>query len=597
MLQNLLEAALYLFASWTLSYHLLLLVRLPAKYTGGLSLVIFSLLVVFAWRRWKHVISLPQTNPIWFLWSIAVLSLGTGIFTLVVSRPDADDLVYFHRALVQLSHLDCPFFTTDTLHNVPDLPPFSYVHIMTSYEPLVAMVANWLRIDPLSAYHNISAFVLGVLLPIPYALLYRQFGVTHRSTILATLILLLFLLIDGNLHRSFGNFSLVRLWQGKVILIAFLLPLTLLFAYRYFREPTAHNFILLVLSGVSASGLSSSGIFLFPMFLFAISTACILSFGFSLIALKRAVLLNLGSIYCGGIAFALLTGLIPPISDSAVWDLGPAIWSQTLELVIGDRATLVRNLLILLILPLVGLKKPGAWFLFWLTIAIGVLFTNPIFGPFWFEHLRSGAYWRIAYLFPLPLSVGLIVPALIDNKDMGSYWLHISTVIVTGLAIFFASQYTVLFPPKGAAPVYFKMPWEYKLPPVELAFARSVSGRLQNKNLLAPQGVSVTLGLINPTIKFEATRFGTTLNILNNAGQYNEGLRREKAQLLVDACARDPEVYAAFLQSLSTGVNAVVTRDCQTTLLPKLADLQELGFGRWLEVERNNGYVLLLRHD
>jgi hypothetical protein len=174
------ETAVQFFASWTIAYHLALLTRLPAQLSLLLLLTIFPTSFFFDRHRLKSLkVSLRQLrNPL----ALGVFSfcLLLGLLTCFGSRPDFDDFSFFHRVLVQLQHLDQPFFLTDTSHNLPGLPALSLTHTMTSYEPLVGLAANWLKLDPVWAYQNLSAFVVAFLLPLVYFSLYRQFRLRYR---------------------------------------------------------------------------------------------------------------------------------------------------------------------------------------------------------------------------------------------------------------------------------------------------------------------------------------------------------------------------------------------------------------------------------
>lgn len=618
----LIEVVLQIFSSWTIAYHFALATGSPAKLTYIPFLAILLLLIGLSWRRWKRTlwVSIGQ----WWFWpGIIGLALITGSFTLFTSRPDYDDFDYFHRGLAQLQHMDQPFILTDTTHRVSGQPPpFSTLHLITSYEPLLAMGAALLGVDPLSVYQNFSAFIAGIILPIVYVLLYRQFRLNQALALLATLCALLFLLLDGNLHRSFGNFSLVRLWQGKVILVAILIPLTLLLAYRFLSYPSLNKLSLAAMASICAVGLSGSGVFLIPILIFCVSLAYLFSYRFSYKRLKRVIILNLASFYPAAIVIGLVLGLIPRPVDTTVWNaIWPLNWWDNLALVIGDNPTLIRNLLILLGLPVVSLVSTAkfsrggsnvellgveAWpaslapskslvwplkrFFVFLFIILCIIVANPISGWLWMRLIQPAAYWRVTYLFPLPWCSGLIVCSLRGFKANPSHWLRVGVAMCAILATINAYQFSVF------SQLRFKAPWDYKFFPQEFAFTRSISERVQGRNLLGPESVVVVLGLINPSVKFEATRPVSTLHTFYNVNQPKEGSRRLAAQELITTCKRSPENEAALLQSLELGVNAIVMQDCGELLLTLSNSLDKVMPGKWQEVERNNGYVLFLRH-
>jgi hypothetical protein len=551
----------------------------------------FVPLIAVGLRKWRRRSAnrCALTDEEWAVFGIAALALLVGVFCMLQWRPDADDFSFFRRAAVQLEHLELPFIRLDTSHNVPGLPPISQLHILTSYEPLVAMGAHAVGVDPLRIYQNVSALVVGVLLPIIYVLLYRKFRLDRTQALLASSFAIAFLLLDGNVHRSFGNITLVRFWQGKTILWGLLLPMIFLLALRFLSRPTFAGFCLVAMAGICAVGLSGSGVFLMPVFVFALSVAHLLSYGFSRPRLKRALMLNLASFYCAVVAVGLFTGLIPQPAETTAWDIWAPGWWQNLNLVIdGSLASLGRDLVILLIVPIVALVKPLNRFPVILSVVLCLMFANPLLGPVWVEVLHSASYWRLAYLFPMPWCAGLVACLItrLSLRDMQAR-LRAATAAIAILMVAVAFQTPVL---QG-----LRTPWTYQFGSQELAFSRSVSGQLQGKSVLAPQDVVIVMGLLDPSITFESTRRAQTLHAFRNVGQVDEGVRRSDAQELVYKCVRSPERDEALLRSCQGSVDAVVVRECQAEHLAALVELLASAPGQWEEVERNNGYILFMR--
>jgi len=72
---------------------------------------------------------------------LLILGLAYAIIALFVRRPNQDDVVYFHRALTQLLHLNQPISVRQTSVDM-DAATFSPVHLATSYEMLMACLGN-----------------------------------------------------------------------------------------------------------------------------------------------------------------------------------------------------------------------------------------------------------------------------------------------------------------------------------------------------------------------------------------------------------------------------------------------------------------------
>ncbi len=589
------EAALQVLASWTLAYHLCLLARLPAELIVAPFAAFVLPLFALSARRWSRAISrlrsptARRNRNARFLLATFALCLVTSGFTLFTSKPDRDDFSFFHRALVQLSRPDAPFTLEDTGHNRGGLPALSLPHAMTSYEHGVAMSASLLGADPLWAYQNAGAFVAAFLLPLVYLLLYRELGLRKTAALTSTGVALLFLILDGNQHQSFGNFGLVRCWQGKVILVMLGVPATLLFAHRFLRRPSLQHFGGVALAGIAAVGLSGSGIFMSPILVAGASAAYLFGYGPSRSRLRRAVLLNLASFYCAGIAVAFFLGFLPQPADTSVWEaFGTTDWRANLDLVIGGTPALLRDLLILVALPWVALKPVSSRFLIGLSLALCLMFANPLMGPFWIGQLHTTAYWRLAYLLPLPLCAGLAVSALPSRgRTRRQALLGAGAVATVALATGIAYKSSVL---SGTA---LKPAGEYRFEPVPLAFSRSALAFLRGRNVLAPPELVVVLGLLDPGMRFESGRPRHTRHVFRNAGERAEGERRVAAQQRVTLGEPSPRLDAAFRSSLRNGVDAVVFESMSHQEVSQLMASEP---GRW-EVKRALGYVLIFRSD
>ncbi|MEM8805747.1 MAG: DUF6077 domain-containing protein [Cyanobacteria bacterium P01_G01_bin.38] len=565
---TLLQIIIQFFASWTAAYHFSLLIRLPAKFTYVPFLCIVSIVLYLFYKdnlkSLKHHRFWPKGQGLSVLGTF-FFCLLLGELTVFISRPNLDDFSYFHRVLVQLENLDQPFFLGDTSHNMAGLPALSLMHVMTSYEPLVGLLANWLGLDPLWVYQNLIGLIVAALFPITYILLYEQLGLSRYASLWAAIAASLFLLWDGNLHRSFGNFAFTRCWQGKGILITLLIPLAGLFCIRFLRYPSWRKFSLMAMVAISGVGLSGSGVFLIPLLIFAIAASYGIAFGNSWRRWKRSLIVCFAAFYPVGIAIAFNINLLPPPSNVSIWiDVWPNNWWQNiLQLVIGDTETLVRNVLILLILPLMGLSQLNSRFLVGLSIVLSLMFVNPLLGPVWLSLIKPGAYWRLAYLFPLPLCAGLIVSPNIWRKIKHRAWLRglrIGMATMIGLSFVQAYQLPALphkDPPK-ADPIYWKMPGEYKLVKSDLAFAQMISDQVSNRSVLTSEPMVGVLGLINSTVRFEATRPVETIHIFRNfKNSESIGENRVTAQKTTQTC----KPTAAFWQSLDN-VDALIIHKC-----------------------------------
>ena len=122
------------------------------------------------------------------------MGIACGITVLFVRRPNQDDIVYFHRALTQLSHLSHPIFTRQTSVDV-DAAAFSPVHLATSHEMLMALLGHFLGIDPLYFYQVIGHVVAIFSMPFVFYWCVRRFELERWPAVCGALCAVIFLLL------------------------------------------------------------------------------------------------------------------------------------------------------------------------------------------------------------------------------------------------------------------------------------------------------------------------------------------------------------------------------------------------------------------
>ena len=580
----LIESVSIAFGCWTLAYHLCLLLGLPAR-LAWVPLIAVSFPVLFIVATSKRHRALPGARPRpWLLAGTAALSLAAGFFTLVTSRPNMDDISFFHRALVQSGQMDRPFFTTSTVYDVPGLPSLSGLHSLSSYEPLMAIAGSWLGDDPLWFYQNMGAFLAGVLLPIVLVLWFRHLGLRPSEALAATAAVLIFLVSDGNTVRSFGNTSLVRLWQGKCIVWTLLIPAGLLFCDRFLRDPSVYRFLLIFTTGVGAVGLSNSGMVLYITLVFCASGSYLLTYGLSRRRLIRALALNAGSAYCVAVGTAFAAGLLGR-TDMSAWVGFPSNWPINVNLVIGGYRALARDVLLLTLVPFLVLPRRKSRFIIFYSLMLIATVLNPLTGRWVMAIVTPASYWRFIYVLPLPLCAGLIVRCFVSGKMRFPVFARLTGGILTLTATAYAYR----------APVFIdcqpKPVTAYKLPLNETILARKsalISGVAQI--VLAPEEPAWVMSLMNPSLRFVSIRIPEALHVFRNANRALEGEQRVAAQGLVTDGEATPERLQALREVLRRRLDAIV-------LTPQafrvLAGVLESEKRPWRIVERTDHYIML----
>lgn len=585
------------FAAWTASYHVILLGQLPAWTTTVPFLILLPLLLAWSRRDWSKVVHGPRRE-----WGFAtgVLILGgiLGFAALGIANYNPDDYNFFHRALVQASRLDQPFALTETGHLPAGLPQLSLLHAMTSYEPAVALIARLLGADPLGCYQNGGELLGVVLLTVVLALLYRQFRLGPRMAFAATVFAVLYMATDVRLPCSYGNI-LLYCWTGKVLLWGVLLPWTIVLVLRFLRHPCLSRWVLVLLAGVCAPGLSGSGVFLFPVEVTCVSVAYLLQGRLGWKRLRRAALVNTGSFYCLVIAALGILGVIPRPSNCDVWiQEFPGDWLQNLGLIFSGREVVLRDALLVLIVPLFALPRLPARLAVLLAAAVLLIVANPLAGPLWMRIVTPGAYWRFTFLLPLAWYAGLVVPALVRGHRTRLCMIGSRTIAVAAIAAALVAWHLSLYwPTRIRSELHVKSPWALRLPQREAEFARLAIPHLRGRFILGPQNVCICIALLDPQLKFYAIR--GTQHIFANAGFPAEGRRRVAAQSAVTQGkveeGRSAELAATLKESLNHGVDAVILVDSEPVRHRVMPQLAASAAGRWRLTVAGGGYALFLR--
>jgi len=591
----LVDFTVLLFACWTVAYHITLASRLPAIYAYGLFVLLAvpaALLITRMRRGLANVV--PGTKLETRLVHAGILALGTlsAYLSTLVSRPDWDDLGFFHRALVQYGHMDAPFFRVDTMHNITGLTVVSPVHLMTSWEMASAFTSRPFGMDPVVFYHNVACAAAAFLVPVVYYLLYRTLGLERWKSLAASFGAVIFLWYDGNLHHSFGNMSFVRLYQGKAVFFTVLVPLLFVFALRYIKVPRLYSWLMLFLACVCGAGLSSSALFICPAILFVLSTSH-LSGELSIKGrdfmplLKEFFILNFAGIYC--IILLLLSyGTMGYYMSRAEEQ---ATWWASVGTVTGGGWSLAWYGLLLFAVPLLALDVK--WRRFWVFYSLGlvVIFFNPVTGPLWARVVS--VYSRFVYLLPLPMCAGLAAALMAslpgrvqDRRYFRAGYILLAVLVLCGALAYKRPTFSKL------DYVFYKAPLDYKFDQPVLAFCRAASGIIRGRNLLAPEEVAVVSPLLDGSLRLEAARELYTVELFSRAGMGEEGLRRRRAQDFVESGGTGPDNAAAFDTSIRGGVDAVVAR---SGVAPMVQD--ELGRlpGQWSPAYNDGLFALFIK--
>jgi hypothetical protein len=613
-------------AFWTLAYQLVLIVRSPAKTIMWSFLVMAVAGFFLLWRLWKKTNATPGKGFRCHLSHLLLLILGLAyaITVLFVRRPNQDDVVYYHRALTQLSALNQPLFLRQTSVDM-DAAAFSPVHLATSYEMFMAFMGHYLGIDPLYFYQVVGHVFAAFSLPFVFYWCSRIFGLNRWLAAVGAFFGIGFLLLADK--SSFGTllgavkslqsadpagwvgFSTLSgyMWQGKPIVLILFLPMGLALSYRFFSRGKSSDLVWLTLLGVAGVGLSNPALYLLPAIIGCSWIAIITLELFdhrsreSLWRLIRlGLLLTIPLAYPIAILALLKMDIIPKPVD--IHMLGPRYmpWREAVDYAVGGRAEYLRDVVLMIAVPLLVVRGRNGLFLFFYLCAVWVFCLNPLLARMWMANILAPTYFRLVYLLQLPLLCTLIAGAGSQLAQKGRVMnARAQTVLaLSAIVVAFVGSYHGLsiLPRDARQGIGWKSPRECQLLPTNLDFAKAAGPYIAHAKLLAPEWTaSCELPLLFPEMKVVAPRL--VVHYFANAGNPEEGILRRQAQGFIeenpsDNARRLQLLEPKFRHVIETGrANAVAVPESESGRV--LTALKSID-GGWYRVLEAGGLVLLL---
>jgi hypothetical protein len=391
-------------------------VVLAVRVSRVLALLVLLLgAVIVLFRQWRlagspTAIAAPvdgdgSPTSRWWLPGLALAAIASAVLSTQVSRTDGDDVYFVGFSTYVAQHGLIPLRDTLISPQVFPAPP-TYDPPLHSWETFIGLAARLSDVSaPLTTY--------SVVLPIMVVVAVLTLGRLIRESRVAWPLLGLFtaltlLLLDGADQATFGLLWLTRLWVGKTILVAVLVPMFIVYGHRWIRDRRPRDILMLVAAAVAALGVSSSAVFLIPLVLAAIMLAALV-----LRRVRAAILLLVPML--PPLAIGVLTVLLAPTLPSGPpqplpHDLnGPdgALGAHTSDLlhlfVLGGWHLAV--VLAAVTLGVLGLRSRTARTVVVALLAVFAVVVSPPGNALILRMLPvlDSVMWRMWFLVPLPL--------------------------------------------------------------------------------------------------------------------------------------------------------------------------------------------------
>ena len=408
-------ACLTVFAVWVIVLHISQFIgfsflNVCTVYSIIIAPVLFLLIKKYCYVKKHSCINLRE-NELNTIIIVVLLALIGAAISLGAIRPDTDDVDYIARAVYFLKYYH------ETV-NIKLQPEYGLVqnlflgegNIFRTIEFFCAYLALIVRLPFLHIYHLFLPALAGAMIPLAWFLAFSKF--TKRTIIagLATTAVCVFLSIDGATHQSFGNYAFVRIWQGKTILMSIGVPLFIAFSLDFFHLPIFSNWCKLFLLLVACSGLSPMASFFMPFMgvLLGLSYWCTQGTK-SQDILKKILLFFASYFYLLLVTFYCFINLDRDRLDYVGFQLFRfGTFEKQFNFVFVGFLSYPSIIFVLFtILTVIALDRSWRRFIIvWITTCIA-LFLNPIVSPYVTKITTFNGYWRLFYLLPFPLLIGL----------------------------------------------------------------------------------------------------------------------------------------------------------------------------------------------
>jgi hypothetical protein len=205
----------------------------------------------------------PSRLPGWSAHAFAALTgLGFATMSLFINRPNGDDTFYVSRAVgtAQLNRIP----VRDIVFTEEQVGPISGAGLpVDSFSALVGAGARFVGIHGASAAYYVSPPLMTFLATWALWRVIRSWA--PRNVVLCFALGAVYWIFSAQSALTPGSYFLNRMWQGKVIFVAWMVMTAYVLMTRWLRQRDAATAVLLLAAGVGSIGMTASAAFVAPL--------------------------------------------------------------------------------------------------------------------------------------------------------------------------------------------------------------------------------------------------------------------------------------------------------------------------------------------
>lgn len=480
---------------------------------------------------------------------LAMVVVG-GILAITSHRPDADDLNYVPNMIYYLENPDAAMgFEVHYVIRENDVPITTMLISTALPFDYAQGVLAWLTGLPYMAIRYLAfTLFLGCLLPLAWFYVISRFSDSERRAAVGTLFIFAIILLLGETHRVYGNYTFNRIYQGKVVFMTMMVPVFAGVAVDFFRRRDRASWWLLFVIAVSCVGLASTSVPMLPVL------AGLLLGAHWVASWPNKPEIKFSLVYLASLAYVFVYGALILAHaykylsvDSILHSHFPTSFSgHMLKMFSGtppvSAIAVVGFTLLALILTRGYTQK---FFLGWSGLAV-LLVLNPLVAPFYVEHVTSPTvYWRLLYIYPFPIAIGLTVIALLHRYEEGKgVRIGMALALAATILLHFVPYSTSIFQRSGT-----KLDWpKYEVNHEMRALSQEVLSVAPKGNMLAPLRLSVNIPMVKSDYKQLVSRPQESRLWMSNFGGDLETAEKRLNAVLFAGGMR--ETYEDFVEVL-----------------------------------------------
>jgi len=306
--------------------------------------------------------------------------------------------------------------------------PFYSVSYLTAtaFDYILGVFSYLTKIQFIKVYYELGGGLGGFLIPISIFLALSCFTRNTTSAALGTFFTTLSIFLLAETVWTPGGYSFIRAFEGKVIMLFAGIPLFIYYSLKYFAEPRITYYasritpiIPLFFLITALTGMSTSAFMIFPILAAIIFVSYWLTFRKIFASFRDVVergifyLLSFSYLFY----FAIFVALRDKVDTALAINVSNGYTDSVREYLVGyynPSIPLTPILLIIFSFAILFITKGKlrAFLTLWMGIVLMTI-PNPIIAKFLLNLFR-GIYFRLMYIYPFPLIIGISVAALYE---------------------------------------------------------------------------------------------------------------------------------------------------------------------------------------